>query len=201
MFRIQNFRGKKLTFLLMACFCAGELAGAMAYCASGASGSSVLGQIAEIFFRNKLGCTFIQTVVNSFSGVFLLVLICMLLGFGAIFQPFEAAVPFFHGLGIGVMLAEMNAVYGVNGFIVSVLMIIPYAVASAITVIAAAREAVFMSFSVGKSIFRMEQRSEVDFKLYFTKFLVLFGIAAFLSLADSVITYFFAGLWTRFLGI
>lgn len=201
MLRIENFSGKKLTYLLMVCFCAGELTGAAAYCSCGSEGFGALEKIAELFFRNRLGCTFIQTVINSFSGAFLLMLICLILGFGAVFQPAEAAVPFFHGMGIGVVLAEMNVTYGFRGLLVSALMILPYAVASAVMVIAAAREAVLMSCCVGRRVFGGITNEDADVRLYLTKFLALFGVTAAFSAADSVITYFFAGLWTRFLGV
>lgn len=201
MLRIENFSGKTLTYLLMTGFCAGELAGAAAYCSCGSEGFETLEKIAELFFRNRLGCTFIQTVVNSFSGAFLLMLLCLLLGFGAVFQPVEAAVPFFHGMGIGVVLTEMNVTYGFKGMLVSALMILPYAAASAVMVIAAAREAVLMSCCVGKRIFGRITNEETDVRLYLTKFLALFGMTAALSVADGILTYFFAGLWTRFLGV
>lgn len=201
MLRIENFGGKTLTYLLMTGFCAGELIGAAAYCSCGTEGFGTLEKIAELFFRNRLGCTFIQTVINSFSGAFLLMLLCLILGFGAVFQPVEAAVPFFHGMGIGVVLAEMNVTYGFRGLLVSAFMILPYAAASAIMVIAAAREAVLMSCCVGRRIFGGLTNEEIDIRLYFTKFLALFGLTAVLSAADGVLTYFFAGLWTRFLGI
>lgn len=201
MLRIENLSGKTLTYLLMTGFCAGELIGAAAYCSCCSEDFGTLEKIAELFFRNRLGCTFIQTVINSFSGAFLLMLLCLFLGFGAVFQPVEAAVPFFHGMGIGVVLAEMNVEYGFRGLLVSALMILPYAAASAVMVIAAAREAVLMSCCVGRHIFGGIKSEDVDVRLYITKFLALFGVTAVLSAADGIITYFFAGLWTRFLGI
>lgn len=185
--------------LLMLLFCMGELVGAVSSCVP--VGNDILRRSAELFFRNRAGCTFIETLVNSFSGSFLLVLACLVLGFGSVSMPAELLVPFFHGLGIGVMLADMNAGYGLKGTLVSAVFILPFAVLSAIVVLIAARESFSMSFLSARRLLGLDKSDAGTVKLYLTKFLVLFAVLGVLSLADSLVTYFFAGLWSGFLGI
>lgn len=201
---LQGFRrfktdGKLPVALLMILFCMGELAGAVSSCVG--LGNDILRKSAELFFRNRAGCTFIETLVNSFSGPFLLMLACLLLGFGAVSMPAELLVPFFHGLGIGVMLADMNAVYGLRGTLISAVFILPFAAVSALAVIIAARESFSMSLLAAKRLLGLDKSDESAVKLYLARFLVLFAVLAVLSLTDSLVTYFFAGLWSGFLGI
>ena len=201
---LQGFRrfkadGKLPVALLMILFCIGELVGAVSSCVP--LGNDILRKSAELFFRNRVGCTFIETLVNSFSGPFLLMLACLLLGFGAVSMPAELLVPFFHGLGIGVMLADMNAVYGLRGTLISAVFILPFAAFSALAVIIAARESFSMSMLSAKRLLGLDKSDESAVKLYFARFLVLFAVLAALSLTDSLVTYFFAGLWSGFLGI
>lgn len=191
--------GRPPMVLLMLLFCVGELSGAVSSCVSG--GDDILHRTAELFFRNRSGCTFIETLVNSFSGPFLLMLACLLLGFGAVSMPAELLVPFFHGLGTGVMLADMNASYGLKGTLVSAVFILPFAVVSAFIVLIAARESFSMSFLAARRLLGLDKSDAGMVKLYLTKFLVLFAALGAVSLADSLVTYFFAGLWSGFLGI
>lgn len=197
-FKRGIFGGRLSFVLLMVLFCVGELAGALSECVF--HGNNVLQKSAELFFRNRTGCTFIETLVNSFSGPFLLVLVCLLLGLGVASMPAELFVPFFHGLGIGAMLADINAVYGIKGTLLSAVFVLPFAVMSAFVVMAAARESFSMSCLLLKIMLGSDKSDRECVKLYLTKFLVLFAVLAVLSFADSLVTYFFAGLWSGFLG-
>lgn len=196
----SSLRGGKLPIvLLMTLFCAGELVGTVSSCIT--SENDILRRAAELFFRNRAGCTFIETLVNSFSGPFLLTLACLLLGFGAVSMPAELLIPFFHGLGTGVMLADMNSAYGIKGTLVSAVFILPFSVLSSLTVLVAARESFSMSYLSARRLLGLDKSDAETVKIYLTKFLVLFAALGILSLADSLVTYFFAGLWTGFLGI
>lgn len=191
--------GRLPAVLFMVLFCIGEFVGAVSVCIS--PDNDLLRRTAELFFRNRAGCTFIETLVNSFSGPFLLILACLLLGFGAVSMPAELLVPLFHGLGIGVMLADMNADYGLKGMLVSLVVILPFAVISAFIVIIAARESFSMSYLSARRLLGLDKSDSGAVKLYLTKFLVLFAALGVLSLTDSFVTYFLAGLWSGFLGL
>lgn len=185
--------------LMLILFCAGELVGAVLYCNSGVELPDSLEFISGSFLMGRAQNTFIHTVVNSFSGAFILLLVCFIMGFGAVFQPAEAAVPFFRGLGAGITLAEINGVFGVKGFLLSLAVAVPYAAVSGLILSVGAREALIMSCCTAQNIFGRERR-DIDLRLYFTKFVILTGTLAAASAADGLLTFIFAGLWTRLQG-
>ncbi|MCL2054557.1 MAG: hypothetical protein FWG90_09045 [Oscillospiraceae bacterium] len=157
-----------------------------------------LSELAGSFIAGRLEQTFWQTLVNSFAGAFILLLVCFVLGFGAIFQPLEAMIPVFRGIGLGVSLAGMYSRYGAGGVGISLVLIVPNGVISALVLIIGVREAMRMSNSIGAIVFTRKSGFEpVDYKLYFTKFIVLTAILTVSSLADSLLTFLFAGFWTR----
>ncbi len=193
---------KILMYVLMAMFLLGEFVGTVLYCTVENEKLSDIDVLSVQFLHSRINCTFFETVINSFSGPFVLVLLCMLIGFGAIFQPVAILVPFFRGLGIGITLAEINSVYMYKGFALSLIMIVPYTVVSAVIIISSARESVLMSSCIGRKIFRADKGSTfIDFKLYFIKFLILIAVLAVSSLFDGLLTFVFAGLWTRIQGM
>ncbi len=193
---------KILMYVLMAMFLLGEFVGTVLYCTVANEKLSDIDVLSVQFLHSRINCTFFETVINSFSGPFVLVLLCMLIGFGAIFQPAAILVPFFRGLGIGITLAEINSVYMYKGFALSLIMIVPYTVVSAVIIISAARESVLMSSGIGRKIFSADKGGTfIDFKLYFIKFLILIAVLAASSLIDSLLTFAFAGLWARVQGM
>ena len=195
--KIKGFYSEKIMlYLLILLFFAGEIAGTAVCCIVNTNG------IVNDFICNRLYCTFIQTVINSFSTTFILIILCAVLGMGAFFQLFEAGVPFFYGLGAGMLLAEMNCSYGFKGMLCSLVMIVPYTTIYAIIVIISSREALMMSNALMENILmECSTKRKFDFNLYLTKFLLLIIIAAIVSIVDSVITYFFMGFWIDLLDI
>lgn len=187
---------------LMVLFLIGVLVGTILYCNLESESLDRLSKLSGSFIDSRLGQTFIQTFVNSFSGTFMLLLACFILGFGAVFQPLEILIPVFRGLGIGVSLSGMYSQFGVGGFCTSLVLIIPNGIISAMVLIIAVREAIRMSNSIGNAIFSRKTVYEpVDYKLYFTKFVILSAILTISSLTDSLLTFLFADLWTGLLGI
>ncbi len=188
--------------MLMILFLAGVFAGTVLYCNFDITGQDKLLGIAGSFIDTRLEQTFIQTLVNSFSGAFMLLLGCFILGFCAISQPIEVLIPVFRGLGLGVSLAGMYSQFGLGGFCVSLVLIVPQGIVSAIVIMFAAREAVRMSNSIGMVVFSGRHEFEaIDNRLYFTKFVILSAVLVASSIIDSLLTFVFAGFWTSILGI
>lgn len=195
---------KKDTLLitLSALYFFGVLIGTVLYCTIDSEKIRVLDSLAGSFVAGRLNHTFWQTLVNSFSGAFLLLLVCFLLGLSAAAQPLELLVPLFRGLGAGASIAGMYSSYGLAGAGASVVLILPNAVATAFVMIIAAREAIRFSFGLYRAAFGRNAAGEpMDIKLYFTKFVILCAILAVSSLVDSLLTFGLAGLWTSLLGI
>lgn len=187
---------------LLILFLLGVLIGTILYCSVDAESLYGLSRLSGSLIESRLGQTFLQTLVNSFSGAFILLLVCFILGFGAVFQPAEMLIPVFRGLGIGVSLSGMYSQFGLNGFGISLILIIPNGIISAIVLIIAVREAIRMSNSISNIVFSAKSGFEpLDYKLYFTKFVILSAILAVSSLADSLLTFLFAGFWTGLLGL
>lgn len=195
---------KKDTLLitLSALYFVGVLIGTVLYCTLDSEKIRVLDSLAGSFVSGRLYHTFWQTLVNSFSGAFLLLLVCFLFGLSAAAQPLELLVPLFRGLGAGASIAGMYSAYGLAGAGASVVLILPNAVATAFVMIIAAREAIRFSFGLYRAAFVRNTAGEpMDVKLYFTKFVILCAILAVSSLVDSLLTFGLAGLWTSLLGI
>lgn len=158
---------------------------------------SGLSFITNSFIKDRAEQTFIQTFANSFCGAGALALLCFFLGFSALAQPIELLVPLFRGLGLGTTIAFIYSSYGVKGFAITLVLIIPHAVISSMAIIIAAREGLrlsnlFTGFAIG-------EKSALDFpikksiKLYLLKFVILFVIIGLSSLLDSILTFLFAG--------
>lgn len=183
--------------VLTGLYFAGVFLGVILYGALDGESLAALNDITGSFISGRLNHTFWETLVNSFSGAFLLLLLCFWLGFSAAAQPIELLIPAFRGLGAGVSLSGMYGSFGFRGVGMSAVLIIPGAVLSAFALIIAAREALEMSGSVFGSSFGGRSGGEaLDIRLYFTKFVILCAVLALSAVADSLATFLFAGFWT-----
>ena len=153
----------------------------------------------EMFFYNRLESTFLQTVINSFSGTFVLIALCIFLGMGAFAQPLEFMIPLFHGIGIGILLSDTYFAYGIKGIICSVFLIVPYSVLSSFIVIIAVREAVRMSNALSRNIINSNEHVKIDLNLYLTKYIILLFLLIILSVLNALVTFLGAELWTGLL--
>ncbi len=190
---------RRLT-LLTGLYFAGVFLGVILYSTLDGEALSALNDVTGSFVNGRLNHTFWETLVNSFSGGFILLLACFWLGFSSAAQPIELLIPAFRGLGAGVSLSGMYGSFGLKGVGMSAVLIIPGAVLSAFAVIIAAREALELSGRVFMSAFGRGMGGEpIDFRLYFTKFVILCAILAVSSLTDSLATFLFAGFWTKLL--
>ena len=194
-------RNNSLTGLAILYF-TGVLAGTVMYCAMNSERVEILDNITGNFISVRLGQSFSEMLISSFSGSFILLLICFLLGFSAIAQPAELLVPVFQGLGAGVSIAGMYSSYGLSGIGISAVLVVPNAVISAFAVIIAVREAINLSSEIYYCAFGREQSAEsLDFRLYFTKFVILCAMLTAASLAESLVTFLFEDFWVSLLGV
>lgn len=148
------------------------------------------------FISGRFNKEFSEILINSFCEPFLMLAICFLLGLSAVAQPAEYLIPVFHGFGTGITLTGIYDVYSADGIGMCAVMIIPGTIISAFAVIIAAREALNMSSEIclssfGKNIIG----AKIDFKLYFTKYVILCVIAAIGAFAESAFVFLFADFW------
>lgn len=182
--------------LLMTLLLIGVLIGTLAFCNMSEDDFNNFSFITQMFIKNKSEQTFLQSLVNSFSTSASLLLICFFLGFSAISQPVEITIPIFRGLGLGASIAYIYVTYGIKGFLISLLLIIPNAVISSISIIIAARESIKMSnmftfFAISNNC---ENNMKSCIKLYLLKFVILFVIIGLSSVIDSLLAFIFAGM-------
>ncbi len=198
----NHYKGKsdiRLTVLTMLYF-SGVLLGTVLYCMLDGEQLEALNGITGNFVYGRLNHTFWETLVNSFSGAFMMLLLCFWMGFSAASQPIEMLLPMFRGMGAGVAVSGIYYAYGASGIGIAAVLIVPGAVISAFAVIIAAREALDLSGNIYLSAFgKNASGGQIDFRLYFTKFVILCVILAASSFADSILTFLFAGFWTGLL--
>lgn len=183
--------------LLTGLYFAGVFLGVILYGTLDGESLDALNDITGSFVNGRLNHTFWETLANSFSGAFILLVLCFWLGFSAAAQPVELLVPAFRGLGAGVSLSGMYASFGLAGVGLSAVLIVPGAVLSAFALIIAAREALELSGNIFSAVFGGAGGEVLDFRLYITKFVILCAILAVSAAADSLATFLFAGFWTK----
>lgn len=192
----------RLLLLLAGLYFFGAAAGTFLYCTLDIEKIKILDGIAGSFVSGRLHNTFWQTLVNSFSGGFILVLVCFIMGFCVIAQPAELLVPLFRGIGTGASIAGFYSGYGLAGAGAAAVLIVPNAVAAAFVMIIAAREAFYFSGGLYAAAFGKKSSADaLDVRLYFTKFVILCTILAAASVLDSLITFATAKFWTELLGM
>lgn len=192
----------RLLLLLAGLYFVGAAVGTFLYCTLDREKIKILDSISGSFVTGRLHNTFWQTLVNSFSGGFILLLVCFIMGFCAAAQPAELLIPLFRGLGTGASIAGFYGGYGIAGAGAAAVLIVPSAVATAFVMIIAAREAFYFSDGIYAAAFGKKPSADaLDVRLYFTKFVILCMILVITSAADSLITFATARFWTNLLGM
>lgn len=194
---VRRRKADKLLMLLAAMYFLGVIFGTVLYCTANSAAAEEINSLAAGAVEARLCRSFWENVINSFSGAFLLLTVCFLLGFCTIAVPAEIFLPMFKGLGTGIAIAGMYGKYGVRGMAAAAVFVIPEAVMTSLVLIMASREAARFSAALYDAVFgRSAERGSPDAKLYFTKFVILCVCLAASSLIDGAITFVSAGTWT-----
>lgn len=101
--------------------------------------------ITQGFFKNRTEQTLLQTLWISFSSAGGIILVCFIMGFSAVSQPVELAIPIFRGIGLGTSISYLYISCGLKGFFITAVMILPHAVISSLAILLAVRESIRMS--------------------------------------------------------
>lgn len=185
----------RLTGIILLYFM-GILTGTVLYCMPPEGQAERFEAIAENFISGRFDKEFAEILINSFCEPFVMLLLCFLLGLSTVAQPVEYLVPVFHALGTGVTLAGIYDMYGIKGIVMSAVMIIPGTVISAFAVIIAVREALNMSSDIySASIGKSPVTAKIDFRLYFTKYVILCAMVVVAAFAESILIFFLSDLW------
>lgn len=174
----------------------GIITGAILYCFPPDGQDGRFGAFAEKFISGRFNKEFAEIMINSFCEPFAMLLICFLLGLSAVAHPAEYLVPVFHALGTGITLAGIYDMYGIKGIGMAAAMIIPGTIVSAFAVIIAVREALNMSTDIYSASFgKTSADAKINFRLYFTKYVILCAMVVAAAVAESILILLFADLW------
>lgn len=151
-----------------------------------------------VFNQHLLKNGAVKTLFETFAGSFFtleaILIFQMTCGFFAIGQPMCAFTLFHRGASGGIAAALIYMTYGLKGFFIILVMLLPILIFNMYILVLGARESikfsnVLLCYAVGKNTER-----DTDIKFYFIKFLVLTVFAIICSALDSTLTYIFRGL-------
>ena len=180
---------------LAAAVLAGVLAGSLCIIKMNDADILRLTSAAESFVSKRASAPPYEVFFSSLMTVLLPFAACFALGFCAIGQPFDFALMFLRGMGLGAAVARIYSLYGAKGFVITFLMILPAAVISCSALILAARE----SIRFGSGFLHVLTENQItgdireNFKLYLLKFLILSVIIILFAGVDCLFTAIFAG--------
>lgn len=172
---------------------AGVLIGTLCYCTAGEGFAESMLPVGRDFIRSRLAMDHAQILLRSFLGTSAYLAALFMLGLCAVGQPFEIAVAVFRGMGIGLTMSQLYAVYGRQGMPFSAGLMIPGAVVSSLAVISGVKEA----FSLSGIYLRHTLSAEREMgmadiaKLYCAKFFVLEAVVAVSAGIDVLCNYLF----------
>ena len=146
------------------------------------------------FIKSRVEQSILSTLSSSLFTSALFLMITMLFGFSAISQPLIVFMPLFRGLGLGFSMGYLYSFYGLKGILICLVLILPNALLSSLTLVIGCREAMrlsamFLKFAMGNP---EQEAVRGAIRLYLGKFSILFAIAAVSSVIDAVLTFLFA---------
>lgn len=154
----------------------------------------------EFINQHLIKSTTERSMIKVFSDSFLPLLftlsiqaICGLFAFG---QPLCILTLFHRGIAGGISAALIYINYGIKGFFIILIMLLPVLLFSMFILVLGARESIkssntILNFAFGKD---KDNEQRVEIKLYIIKFVVLAAFALLSSVLDCTITYIFTGL-------
>lgn len=173
----------------------GVVLGTIAYCFMSDDFLKQMSLAQENFLEIRKKSDFALILMKSLSSSTMFLGAVFILGFSAIAQPVEIAVPLVRGMGLGVTMAQVYSQSGSKGILTCLIIIVPAAIISTYALVVGTREAIGMSnllFSNSLSDKATEGMLSAV-KLYGTKFLVLEAIMAVSAAVDCICTIIFIG--------
>lgn len=191
-------RNRVFLLILMLITLGGVLIGTLLYLGLDETGRADLAFMTNGFLsvRQEEERAFLHVLLSSFTAAGGLLLVCFFLGFSAVAQPLEIMIPIFRGMGLGMSIAGIYAVYGAKGFLIAFLLILPGAVVSTMGLLLAVRESLQLSGHFSGFAFwgRTDREMSRAIRFYLLKFLILFVIIGIAALLDSLLTLLFVGI-------
>ncbi len=146
----------------------------------GADVSEALEKAEQTYFDIRIHGSLAKIMLGALAGTGFYLVAAFALGFSALAQPFELLLPFFKGLGSGVLLAQIYGTSPGEFEISKFLAVFPSCLVSLIIIILASREAMYLSgrlFGICVKIGVIAEMGE-RVKLYGARFLALAAVMA-----------------------
>ncbi len=200
----ENKKGQAFSFieknsffiLVIGILTGGVIIGVLVFCGLDSSSLNKLSFVSTEFVEERSDVDFLKLFFESFLSLTAQLFVVFILGFWAVSQPVELLIPLLKGLGLGASLAQIYAVSGAKGFLIVLLLIIPYTLVSVFALVIGIREAVRLSNIFARKAFfdtNTNGMKEIT-SLYCQKFGILEIIMLSASLIDCLCTFVFAKL-------
>ncbi|MFT9076472.1 stage II sporulation protein M [Ethanoligenens sp.] len=158
------------------------------------SGLQLLSQ--ELLSKSAASRGFFDLFVSSFFTTAVLLCAAFLFGLWAVGAVGIVLVALFKGAGIGLSMGYIYIHYGVSGFLICALFILPWALITSFAVVVACREGLSFSLYLIRAISPAENAHLWQiFHLYALRFVVCFGLAALAALIEAGSTIAFSALF------
>lgn len=148
-----------------------------------------------VFHQNLVKSNEEQNVFRIFAGSFLPVAVTLvfqlLCGFFAFGQLLSVSTLFFRGMAGGISASLIYLSYGIKGFAIILITLLPVMIFDLYILVLGARESVKLSNTVAFYIAGKKGGDYNELRLYMLKYLVLMGFAFVSSVLDSILTYIF----------
>lgn len=138
--------------------------------------------------------TLFRVFIDSFLPLFIILVFQMICGFFAIGQPLCFITLLHRGIAGGISAALIYSSYGIRGFLIIVIMLLPAMIFSMFILVLSARESIKLSNIIASFAFGKQSEEKTEIRLYIIKFLVLTIFALICAILDSALTYIFTGL-------
>ena len=185
--------GSRKLFFLSLAFILGLLIGVLVMRGAGEPLTSSVEKGFTSFVAQRQSQSFGATFLYSFTSAFPFFAAAFVCGLCMVGTPGAFFIPCFRGLGLGLTLGYLYAVYGMKGMAFSALLVIPAALVSAVALLLACRETWGFSLLLFKGLLpdapSMALRN--DCKIYCLRYLFILGVMLFSCLMDAGISLAF----------
>ena len=187
---------KRMFFLLFAVFFVGMMYGSILLRDKSGGFLKNLGIIQETFLADKAEQSVFQCFCGSLGSSLLFFGCSFLCGLSAVGQPLAIASLFLKGLGLGSSMGYLYLHYGLSGIGYSALFLLPSGAVAVFALLLSVKESLRLSNLLFSALMQgREQISKTVWKLYLCKHGILLLILGLSALIDTLITFFFAGVF------
>lgn len=145
-------------------------------------------------FMPVTGCSVYAVIRNTFLSLTFFVSAAFMLGLSAVGQPFGLALLIYRGIGIGVAVTTLYALFGTGTVMRVLVLVFPKALAVSAISVLAVRETVRSSNSLLSYLAKRNERDDNrnSIRLYGLKFVVLILLSLLISAADGGVNYLYS---------